>query len=99
MSILAEYIGPSAKFLIDDIELVAGKAVKVSEEIAARLAAVGRDHAFAFTKSDATVEPVTTTITPTGQTIPTTTATSTATYSPAAPQSGSLSKDDPPAPE
>jgi hypothetical protein len=88
--VFAEYVGPSAKFLIDDIEFVAGRTVKVSEDIAARLAEVGREHAFVFTKSDAKAEP------PAKAT--TQTETPTADYSPTAKGSG-LSEDDSPAPE
>jgi hypothetical protein len=92
-TVLAEYIGPSAKFVIDDIEFVAGKAVKVSQEIADRLAAVGREHAFAFTKSDAKTEPLAKETTP-----PQTPTATTADYSPTA-QSSGLSEDDSTTPE
>lgn len=89
--VIAEYIGPSAKFVIDDIELVVGKAVTVSREIADRLAAVGREHAFAFTEPD--VKPLTKATTSTDSTP------STDSYSPAASQAAVFKTGEPLAPE
>lgn len=90
-NVVVEYIGPSAKFVIDEIELVVGKAVTVSREIADRLAADARDHAFAFTEPDVKAPPL----------VKTTdmTATPTADYSPTASEVAAFKPGEPLAPE